>query len=230
MQPKRPNTLNHLAIIMDGNGRWAKNKFLPRTKGHTEGANTAKNIIEAVAKMQIPYLTLYAFSRENWKRPLEEISSIFSIFEFFIKKYGEDLIKNNIRLRVIGKYKELPKPLVNLLNHYIEATQNLTGLTLILALNYSSRSELLDALNRFTEDQQKNHPIQKLEKWSDFANYLDTKDIPDPDLIIRTSGENRTSNFLLLQGAFAEYYFSPKFWPDCGTRRLNQEQKLGHFQ
>ena len=216
----------HVAIIMDGNGRWAKERNLTRLAGHKEGINTVKTVIEAALKNKIPYLTLYAFSSENWNRPKEEVNGLMSLLHHFLEKELKLLIEHKIQLKTIGRIHELPDATFKRIEDAKEKTADFDQLTLTIALNYSSQNEIVDAVKTIVQEaQDKKIQIEEL-NYPKLATYLDTKDLPDPDLIIRTSGEYRLSNFLLLQSAYAEIYTSPIYWPDFNqthfTNALNQ--------
>ena len=216
----------HVAIIMDGNGRWAKERNLTRLAGHKEGINTVKTVIEAALKNKIPYLTLYAFSSENWNRPKEEVNGLMSLLHHFLEKELKLLIEHKIQLKTIGRIHELPDATFKRIEDAKEKTADFDQLTLTIALNYSSQNEIVDAVKNIVQEAQDNKiQIEEL-NYPKLATYLDTKDLPDPDLIIRTSGEYRLSNFLLLQSAYAEIYTSPIYWPDFNqthfTNALNQ--------
>ena len=200
---------------MDGNGRWARQRHLPRIEGHRQGANAVRKAIESAGKLGIPYLTLYAFSTENWNRPRDEVDGLMKMLQQFLSKERKTLIKHQIRLRAIGRIRELPEEAYNALKACMEATAHFNKGTLVLALNYSSRTEIQDAVQRIFRERAEgaisaDMPID----WECIKSHLDTSDIPDPDLIIRTSGECRLSNFLLLQAAYAELIFTPVLWPD----------------
>lgn len=215
------NLPNHVGIIMDGNGRWAKARGLNRLKGHQEGVKNVRKILSAAQTMGIKYLTLYAFSTENWKRPLTEVKALHKLLDVFIKRYSSELVENEVCFNVIGRYQEFPKSIVSELNNTIERTKHFKKNYLTLALNYSSRTEVVDATKRYLEAiREGKESLDKLD-WEIFRNYLDTKDLPYPDLIIRTSGECRLSNFLLLQGAYAEIVISPVFWPEFTEKHFN---------
>ncbi len=204
----------HVAIIMDGNGRWAKANGHPRAYGHINGVKSVRAVTEAAAELQIKYLTLYAFSTENWNRPKEEVDALMGLLVSTIEKETETLNKNNMRLTTIGDTKRLPEPVYKKLMGCIESTSSNTGTTLNLALSYSSRWEIAEMVRQISEDV-KNGKISSSEINDELiSSYLSTKDIPDPDLLIRTSGEYRISNFLLWQIAYSELYFSPVMWPD----------------
>ncbi len=201
------NLPTHVAIIMDGNGRWAKEKSLPRLQGHIAGVNTVRRVTEYCQEFNIRYLTLYAFSRENWDRPKEEVEGLMSIFSKVIKEEIKELKKNRIRVRFLGKLEELPPNVKKSAQWIQEQTKNSNRLELILAFNYSGRSEIIEATNR---------AIKKGKKVTEetFRNLLFLPDVPDPDLFIRTSGELRISNFLLYQIAYTELFFTDKLWPE----------------
>lgn len=204
----------HIAIIMDGNGRWAKRRGNDRIFGHQNGVNAVRETVEAAAELGIKYLTLYAFSTENWNRPRTEIDALMSLLVTTLHKETQTLIKNNIRLLVIGELENLPKQLVRNLKRSIEITSQNTGLKLILALSYSSRWEILEAIRKLTRQVKEGKTDPEEITCEFFTEYLQTKDIPDPELLIRTSGEYRISNFLLWQIAYAELYFTETLWPD----------------
>lgn len=208
------NHPTHVGIIMDGNGRWAKQRGLPRIEGHRRGAETVRATIDAARELGIKYLTLYAFSVENWKRPGEEVSALMGLLEFFLKKETKTLVKNRVRLLTIGRIQELPEPVRDHLEQTKKATADFTDHTLILALNYGSRTEVVDAARAYAAAVACGKEKLNDGSWNTFSRYLYTADLPDPDLIIRTSGETRVSNFLLMQAAYAEFVFSPVLWPD----------------
>jgi len=204
----------HVAIIMDGNGRWAKKQGLPRIYGHKKGVETAKRIIIKTLSLKIPYITLYAFSKENWNRPKEEVEALFSLLKNFLIKEVPEMEKQGIMLKIIGDVDEFPKDIQELLDWAEKKTEKGKNLTLCLALNYSGRAEILRAISLIGK-QIKDGFLNPLEiSETLFRKYLFTKDIPDPDLLIRTSGEMRISNFLLFQIAYTEFYFTPVLWPD----------------
>jgi undecaprenyl diphosphate synthase len=206
----------HVAIIMDGNGRWARQRDLDRVFGHQQGVNAVREIIEAAAELQIGFLTLYAFSTENWGRPNEEVTALMRIMVQSLSNETETMLKNNIRLRAIGDIERLAPDVQEKLFETMQLTSVSTGLNLVIALSYSSRWEITMAARRISRDAKKGliDPDSITEK--DFENYLTTTGIPDPELMIRTSGELRISNFLLWQVAYAEFYFTDKLWPDFG--------------
>lgn len=199
---------------MDGNGRWAKQRGLPRVEGHRRGVETVRAITAAARELGVRYLTLYAFSVENWKRPAAEVGALMSLLEFFLKRETAGLVKNRVRLRTIGRTQDLPEVVRKQLDHAIAATAQFTEQTLVLALNYGARTEVLDAARAYPADLAAGKTQPAGDDWSAFSRYLYTADIPDPDLVIRTSGETRISNFLLMQAAYAEFVFTPTLWPD----------------
>ncbi len=204
----------HIANIMDGNGRWAKQRGLPRIEGHRRGVETVRTIIDAAKEQGIRYLTLYAFSVENWKRPPAEVSALMSLLEYFLKRETATLIKNQVRLLAIGRTHELPDVVRRQLEAAMAATAHFTEHTLVLALNYGSRTEVVDAARAYAAAVAAGTVNLNDGSWETFARHLYTADLPDPDLVIRTSGEYRVSNFLLLQAAYAEFVFTPVLWPD----------------
>jgi undecaprenyl diphosphate synthase len=206
----------HVAIIMDGNGRWAIQHGKDRIFGHQQGVESVRNIIEAAAELGIKYLTLYAFSTENWGRPDDEVSALMDIMVQSLSNETDTLLKNNIRLTAIGDLGRLADDVRSRLFETIEVTSGSNGLNLVIALSYSSRWEITEAAKRIASDL--NRGILKYESVNEelFEKYLKTQGIPDPDLMIRTSGELRISNFLLWQLAYAELYFTEKLWPDFG--------------
>ena len=206
----------HVAIIMDGNGRWAKQRGLDRIFGHQQGVNAVRELIEAAAELGIRFLTLYAFSTENWGRPDEEVSALMGIMVQSLSNETETLLKNNIRLKAIGDMDRLAYEVKARLDETIELTSVSTGLTLIIALSYSSRWEIALAAKNISNDVKKGSldPHSITEEY--FEKYLTTYGIPDPELLIRTSGELRISNFLLWQVAYTEFYFTEILWPDFG--------------
>ncbi len=210
----------HIAIIMDGNGRWANSHRLPRLAGHREGINSVREIVRICGEIGIEYLTLYTFSSENWNRPVKEVSSIMKLLFSTIKKEVQNLHKNNVRLLTIGKLDDLPQKSYLEILEGINKTKDNTGLNLILALSYGSRQELLRAVRRIV-DRSKIDKIKIDEINEDMiSKELYTSEIPDPDLLIRTGGENRISNFLLWQSAYTEFYMVDVFWPDFREKEL----------
>ncbi|MCL2833869.1 MAG: polyprenyl diphosphate synthase [Treponema sp.] len=204
----------HVGIIMDGNGRWAQRRGLFRTQGHLEGLKTAKKIVKAAADLGISYLTLFTFSTENWKRSAEEVGFIISLVKEYLRRELDFYRENRIRIRHTGNLEGLPPDIRSEMNLACSETAEFSGLQVILAFNYGGRDEILRAVKKIIDKGIKN-PAE-----SDIAANLDNPDIPDPDLIIRTAGEFRTSNFLLWEGAYAEYYISDKLWPDWESADL----------
>ena len=211
--------MNHLAIIMDGNGRWAINRKKPRVFGHKEGAQVAKKIINDCVNRKIPYLTLYTFSKENWSRPPKEVDTLMNLLSTMLESELDNMLRNNIRFNVVGKIEDLPRKTREFTLNSIEMTKNNTGLVLTLALSYGGRQEIIDAINSMINSREKiiNEEILK--------NHLYCPELPDPDLIIRTGGEYRLSNFLLWQSAYAEIYTSSKNWPEFGEKDLENALK-----
>ena len=201
---------------MDGNGRWAKKRGLPRTFGHKAGGETFVKIVTECRKMGIKCLTVYAFSTENWKRSETEVSALMSLMKEYMVRYTEDLVKNGIRLRILGDLSRFENSTVEEINKRIEMSKNNDGMTLCIALNYGGRAELTTAVNKLL----KSGKTEITEK--DISDSLYTEGLPDPDLIIRTSGEQRTSNFLLWQSAYSEYYFTDVLWPDFDEKELKK--------
>lgn len=206
------NMPQHVAFIMDGNGRWAKERNLPRTVGHWNGSLVIKEILRTANELNIPYITLFAFSAENFSRPKNEVNYLMRLFERFIKKEGRILLKNKIRFRTIGDISQLPVSLQAAIIELIDSTSRCDGLQLTVAVNYGARQEIARAINRLINDDR--FDTNKQLNWENIVPYLDTSMLPDPDLIIRTSGEQRLSNFLLLQAAYSEFYFTSVYWPD----------------
>lgn len=216
------NVPKHVAIILDGNGRWAKSKGMPRNYGHTQGARNVEKICEAAYNMGIEYLTVYAFSTENWSRPKEEVDALMKLLRSYLKNCLRDAAKNNMRVRVIGDRSGLDKELQNEIRTLEDATASYTGLNFTVALNYGSKDEMLRAMNKLKTDMETG-VIENTDITEElFASYLDTSKIPDPDLLIRTSGEMRLSNFLLWQLAYSEFYFADVHWPDFSKKELEK--------
>ena len=218
---------NHIAVIMDGNGRWAKSQGKPRVFGHKNGVTSVREVSEAAAEIGIQYLTLYAFSTENWNRPQLEVNALMSLLVETLRKEIETLNKNNIKLHAIGDLKKLPKRTYRALIEGIENTAQNDRMTLTLALNYSSRWEIIEAVRKMTNDITQNGLKGDINEHL-FEQYLSTVGLPDPELMIRTSGEHRVSNFLLWQAAYTEFYFSDVYWPDF--RKDNFYEAIIDFQ
>ncbi|MEA1929096.1 MAG: isoprenyl transferase [Candidatus Auribacterota bacterium] len=214
------NLPRHIAIIMDGNGRWAKERGLSRLEGHRAGAETVRKITTAAAEIGIEYLTLYAFSVENWSRPRREIQGLMRYLKEYLKSELPVMQKNNIRLRAIGRTEEFSSGVRKVLSKTIEATAKNTGLTLVLALNYGGRSEIIDGIREIVKGANKGEITPEMIDEDFFSRYLYAGDIPDPDLLIRTSGEMRVSNFLLWEISYTELWITPICWPDFDKNQL----------
>jgi undecaprenyl diphosphate synthase len=215
-----PTVPRHIAIIMDGNGRWAVQRGLPRIMGHESGAKSVRACIEGCAELGVAYLTLYAFSQENWLRPKAEVSGLMLLLEKFLHENTAELIAKNVRLQAIGRLTDLPAACQVQLNRAIEATASCTGLTVVLALSYSGRVELIDAMKSVLREIELGHIDKAMLDPETFSKHLYTRYYPDPDLLIRTSGEMRLSNFLLWQVSYAEFYVTKKLWPDFDKEDL----------
>ena len=216
---------SHIAIIMDGNGRWAKVKGLPRIKGHIEGIKSVREITQECARKRIGQLTLYAFSYENWKRPKIEVNFLMKLLKRYLIRERNEIQQNNIRLTAIGRISELPKSVQKELAVSIEESKHNTGTILCLALNYGGRAEIIDAAKRLAEDAKKaNVDLDKVDEDA-FRQYLYMPEMSDPDLLIRTGGEMRISNFLLWEVSYAELYVTPVYWPDFRKEQLEEALK-----
>jgi undecaprenyl diphosphate synthase len=211
---------NHVAIIMDGNGRWAERRHLPRVAGHQRGVKAAREIIEACARLKLPCLTLYAFSRENWTRPQAEVDFLMRLLREYLKRELPTIHKNNIRLTIIGRQSDLPEAVLKDLDRATQMTSTNTGMNLVVALNYGARAEIVDAFNAMLQQARANGQQELRADEEAIAAHLYTAGLPDPDLLIRTSGEMRVSNFLLWQIAYAEIYVTETLWPDFSRARL----------
>lgn len=218
----------HVAIIMDGNGRWAKGRGLPRTAGHQEGIKRAKEIIKASAELGIQVLTLFAFSSENWNRPKGEINMLMRSLKYFLDTEVSSLHKNNIRFKTIGQRDQFPRAIVERIERAEAKTSTNSGLLLVLALNYGSRQEIVDAVKQVARSASEGTLELKELDEATFSRFLYTAGLPDPDLLIRTSGEQRISNFLLWQLSYTELYFPKKYWPDF--KRLDLEKAIDVFR
>ncbi len=210
----------HIAIIMDGNGRWAKQRGLPRIEGHRRGVETVRTITFAARDLGVRQLTLYAFSAENWNRPAEEVGALMGLLEFYLKKELATFVRDKVRLRTIGRIEGLPAGVQRLLRETTEKTKDFGDYTLVLALNYGARNEVVDAARAYAAAVASGAEKLNDSSWGTFSRYLYTADMPDPDLVIRTSGETRISNFLLMQAAYAELIFTPVLWPDFSKADL----------
>ncbi len=204
----------HVAIIMDGNGRWAKRRGLPRVFGHREGAKRVEEVIEFARDVGIKWLTVFAFSTENWGRPKEEVEAIMSLLVEYINKKVPELIKRDIRLRFMGRIHELPEMIRKSVEEGEEATKGCSSMNFVVALNYSGKSEIIDAVNKAIKSGKQNITEE------DFRQFLYIPEMPEPDLLIRTSGEERISNFMLWQTAYTEFYFTETLWPDFDSEEF----------
>ena len=214
------NVPSHVAIIMDGNGRWATQRGLPRIEGHRRGVETVRTTTLAARDLGVRMLTLYAFSIENWKRPQDEVGALMGLLEYYLKQELATFVRDRVRLRTIGRTEELPAGVQKVLRTTIEETRNFTDYTLVLALNYGARTEVVDAAHAYAAAVAAGKEKLNDGSWATFSRYLYTADMPEPDLVIRTSGETRISNFLLLQAAYAEFMFLPVLWPDFTQAHL----------
>ena len=216
------NVPQHIAIILDGNGRWAKSKGMPRNYGHAQGSKNVERICEEAWRLGIKYLTVYAFSTENWSRPKNEVDALMTLLRNYMKTCLKTAAKNDMKIRVIGDIEPLDENIKSRIKELEEATVNNGGLNFTIALNYGSRDEMIRAMKKMYHDME-NGSRQVSELNEDmFASYLDTAGIPDPDLLIRTSGEQRLSNYLLWQLAYSEFYFTDVPWPDFGKEELEK--------
>ena len=213
---KKKNELRHVAFIMDGNRRWAKKNGLPVIDGHKMGSQVIKKIVKKSLRLKIRYLTFYSFSTENWNRDPLEVNDLQNLLKFYLDSEVENFIKNKIKFRVIGDISNFSKPITNRLNKIIDLTKNFNDLNFILALSYGSRQEIINGINNLIKTRKKDI------KEEVFNDFLMTKDIPDPDLVIRTSGEMRISNFLLWQIAYSELYFTKTLWPDFNSSKYQK--------
>ena len=205
---------HHVAIIMDGNGRWAAERGLARVEGHRQGVESVRRVVEAAMELGITHLTLFSFSSENWSRPKQEINDLFGLLRRFVRRDLAELHKNGVRVRVIGARSGLDNDIVRILDDAVELTKDNTALNLTIAFNYGGRDEIARAAQRIAEDARSGRIAPEEVSEARFADYLDTAALPDPDLLIRTSGELRLSNFLLWQLAYAEFVFVDVYWPD----------------
>ena len=219
--PSTPKSVpRHIAIIMDGNGRWARQRGLPRIKGHEQGAQAVRECVEGCGELKVDYLTLYAFSAENWQRPKTEVFALMRLLERFLKEKTPELVEKNVRLQAIGRLTDLPESCQKQLHKTIEKTASNTGLTLILALSYGGRLEIIDGIKSLLRAVDLGHIDKGMIDVEMFSKHLYTRYYPDPDLLIRTSGEMRLSNFLLWQLSYTEIYVTPKLWPDFNKADL----------
>jgi len=206
----------HVAVIMDGNGRWAAHRSLPRAEGHRAGVTAVRETVETAARLELEVLTLYAFSVENWRRPRFEVWTLMNLLKEYLRREREELAENDIRLRILGRVDEMDSSVRREIDRALEATAHCRGMTLNVALNYSGRCEIVDACRRIVSDWARGEHVEIDERT--LGRYLYTADQPDPDLVIRTSGEMRLSNFLLWQIAYAEIWVTPTLWPDFRRR------------
>lgn len=210
------NLPRHIGFIMDGNGRWAKQRGLPRLAGHRAGAENLRRVLRACGEWGIKYVTIYAFSTENWGRPKEEVEGLFNLLDNYIDQYLPELMKEGVQVRHIGRMDGVPERLQEKIRQVVDATKDNDRLILCVAFNYGGRSEIVDAVRKIIAEGYKPEEVNE----ELISSYLYTADIPDPDLIIRTAGEMRLSNFLLWQSAYAEYYSTPVYWPDFDEEEL----------
>jgi len=222
------NLPKHIAIIMDGNGRWAEKRGLSREVGHREGSRSLKKIVQACYEMGIQYLTIYAFSTENWNRPKKEVDSLMKLMMEYLKNAENELKGKNVRIRVIGDKQGLSKELVDEINRVEAATAHFTQMTFLIAINYGGRQDIVDAITKMFEDIKAGRQSEKDIDINRLSEYLYTSGVPDPDLLIRTSGELRLSNFLIWQCSYSEFYFTEVLWPDFTVRHL--EEAIMHYQ
>lgn len=216
------NIPEHVAIILDGNGRWAKSKGMPRNYGHTMGARNVETVCQAAEELGIKYLTLYAFSTENWNRPQAEVDALMKLLESYLKNCVKTADKNHMRVRIIGEISRLSETFQEKIRQLEESSAKNTGLNLTIAINYGSRDEMLRAMKHMFADCASGKLNAEAIDEACFSSYLDTRDIPDPDLLIRTSGEQRLSNYLLWQLAYSEFYFTDVPWPDFHKKELEE--------
>ena len=217
---------HHIAIIMDGNGRWAAQRGLPRIAGHRAGVDTVRSVVEECARLKIPYLTLFAFSTENWRRPEDEVGALMILLDQYLKRELKTLMKNNVRLNTIGRLADLPDNVRGTLDDVTSRSAENSGLTLTLALSYSGRDDIVHAVRQIAQDVSEGRVTPESIDPELFSSSLDTAQgnvvMPDPDLLIRTSGEMRISNFLLWQIAYSEFYVTERLWPDFRETDLNE--------
>jgi len=210
----------HVAVIMDGNGRWAERRGLPRSEGHRAGVEAVRAVTRAAREIGIPWLTLYAFSSENWNRPKAEVEALMRLPEEYFASELEEAVANGVRIRALGRRDRLPPSVRRSLDEAVERTQHGTGMQLVFALSYGGRGEIVDAARRLLREHDLHHIDPDALDEKEFAAHLDEPELPDVDLLIRTGGEQRISNFLLWQSAYAELHFAPELWPDFGRAEL----------
>lgn len=219
------NIPEHVAVILDGNGRWAKKKHMPRTYGHVQGSRVVEDMLSIVDDLGVKYFTVYAFSTENWKRSPDEVNTLMKILRSYLKDCIKKCMRNNVKCRVIGESTGLSDDIVNRINELEEATKHNTGLNFTIAINYGGRDEIVRAVKKIVNDIHSNK-VSEVDINEQLINtYLDTYELPDPDLLIRTSGEERLSNFMPWQLAYTEFYFTPVLWPD-----FNREELIKAFE
>ena len=212
----------HIALILDGNGRWAKKRGMPRTMGHKEGCVTVEKTVEIAARMGVEYLTVYGFSTENWKRSADEVGALMQLFRYYMVRLLKVAASNNVRVKMIGDRTRFAQDIIDGINRLETETKNNTGLTFVIAVNYGGRDEITRAVRKLAADcAEGKFPAQEITEGT-IASYLDTADMPDPDLLIRTSGELRLSNYLLWQLAYTEIYVTDCLWPDFGKEELEK--------
>lgn len=212
----------HVGIIMDGNGRWAQQRGLPRTIGHKKGAETLKKILKCAREEGIKVITLYAFSSENWSRPKEEVDTLMNLFREYLKNDVNDLLKEGVRVSFIGERARFASDLIEKMNQIEDQTKNLDGFHVVLALSYGARSDILNAVQKLAQKAKDGELCPSEIDVNCFSSHLSTAQIPDPDLIVRTSGEQRISNFLLWEMAYSEFYFTPVLWPDFDEKEFKK--------
>ncbi len=222
LEPATDSIPRHIAIIMDGTGRWARERGLPRTEGHRRGADSVRRVVEACGELGVEFLTLYAFSSENWKRPKREVDALMRLLLEFLKSKTKEMMERNVRLQAIGRLHDLPEACQKELHNAITKTADNTGLTVVLALSYGGREEIIDGIKSLLESIEQGHLDKAMIDTAVFSKHLYTRYYPDPDLMIRTSGELRLSNFLLWQLSYTEFYITEKLWPDFGKEDLQE--------
>ncbi len=222
------NNPKHIAIIMDGNGRWAKQRSLPRTAGHQQGIEACKRTVRAAGELGVEYLTLFGFSTENWSRPAEEVNELMRLLRMYLRSETAELHRNNVRMRMIGERDPLSKDIVELIENAEKLTENNTGLNLTIALNYGGRRDIMLAAAKTAQYMNEKGLTPDVDLMEEhFCANLTTADMPDPDILIRTSGEQRISNFLLWQCAYSEFVFTDTLWPDF--KKVDLEEAIGEF-
>lgn len=212
----------HVAVILDGNGRWAKKRGIPRAMGHKAGCETLEVMVEAAARMGIGYFTVYGFSTENWKRSTEEVGALMQLFRYYMVRLLKIASENNVRVKMIGEKSRFAPDIIEGIERLVEGTKDNTGMTFVIAVNYGGRDEIVRAARKLVEDYRTNGEAVVSIDEERFASYLDTRDIPDPDLLILTSGELRLSNYLLWQLAYTEFYITDCLWPDFNQKELEK--------